>query len=86
MENIMCILTGMVWVFILGALTLFIPVFSLILRSMNVLKTTPSAYYDFTVIFQNTKPWAVGLYIVVIAVLTFVVFFFSGIPLLNLSA
>lgn len=76
----------MEWVVVLAALILFAPLSAFVLRSMNLMKTEPTQYYDFTLIFKDTKPWTIGLYIAIIGVLTFVVLLLAGVPVAKLPA
>lgn len=73
-------------VIILAILVVLAPVTIYILRSLNLLRTVPSSYYDFSVVFKDTKVWTVLLYLGIIAALTFVVLLFSALPLSRLSA
>ncbi len=72
--------------FILAAIVLFAPIVISILKSLNLLGTKAGAYYDFGVVFRNTKPWTVILYIAIVAVLGLVVLFLAGVPLARLPA
>ena len=76
----------MEWVFLLAAITIALPVSRLIIKSVGGLHVEPGAYYDFTPRFTDAKPWTVGLYIAVIAILTFIVFLASGVGFIQLSA
>jgi hypothetical protein len=76
----------MQWIIILTAIILFVPLIQLVLKSLKFLKRTPSSYYDFSVIFVDTKPWTVILYIGIIAVLGLIVFLVSGVGFIRLSA
>lgn len=71
---------------ILSAIVFIVPVSFYILKSFNFLKTAPGTYYDFTLIFKDTKPWTVILYIVLIGVLSLAVLAYSALPLIKLPA
>lgn len=73
-------------VFALTAIALFTPIAISLLRSLNLLGTEASSYYNFSVIFKNTKPWTIAVYLVIVVVLSFVVLMFAVIPVAKLPA
>ena len=85
-KNKECILKAMEWLIILAAIILLYPLAALVVRSLKSLGVVPASYYDFNPIFSDTKPWSVALYIIIIAVFSFVILIVAGIPLIRVTA